>query len=181
MAIKTVELGWDGTHWRDRFSGVKIPEGIYPPPDQQAEAIGTTLEEWTGKGPPPDYRGGAETVHQHFAELFQSGHHPFDKSFTVTYEQVQVTYEQVQKMIDQKFETLENLRSLIREDWLPALIEKALEDRVVGANMHFAHRDKLATAGFVREVVDGTNRDVEWLTTRIIKIERPWYKRWFSR
>lgn len=145
MAIKTVELVWNGAFWCDRFTGVKIPEGIYPPPDQQAEAIGTTLEEWTGKGPPPDYRGG----------------------FGVSY-----LSEPLQPIgSDQK--SLEIL--------IDRAVELALKAHTVGSGMYFAHRDKLATAGFVREVVDGTNRDVEWLRERIVKLERPWYERWFSR
>lgn len=149
MAVKTIELVWSGTHWCDRITGVKIPDGIYPPPDQQAEAIGTTLEEWAGV---PS----------------QSNHHPFDKSFAVT-------YEQVQKMIDDAFRN-----RTYQTPYFAGPFDDSGNMLITFASLRSALWRSLDEHGYDAKI-KMLNDIIYRFDKRLERIERPWYKRWFSR
>lgn len=125
---KTITLVWDGVGWRDQetnfpITGVKllwVPDGMVE------------------KAYDPNMPSRPE---EH--------HHPFDKSF-------HVTYEQVQKMI-----------------------ADALQQRAAKTHMYFEQGpEQIVTVAYHREAIGMFSHEINQLERRIANLERPWWKRW---
>ena len=96
---KTVTLVWDGVDWRDKETGVLVTgvQRLYEP----------------------------EQVRLHNGAVVAESAHPFDKSFAVT-------YEQVQQMIDQALSTRRENSHVFRAR------ARSNRDRRVSARVHQA-------------------------------------------
>jgi hypothetical protein len=82
----------------------------------------------------------------------QPNKHPFDKSFLVTYEQVQ------------------------------KMIADTIERRTAKTHMYFEQGpDRLITYSYHREAAQAFSHEVNSLERRVQRLERPWWKRWFRR
>ena len=120
--VKKVTLVWDGVDWRDQETGVLV----------------------TGVRRPYEL----DDVQTHDGTVVAEPHHPFDKSF-------HVTYEQVQKMI-----------------------ADALQQRAAKTHMYFEQGpEQIVTIAYHREAIGMFSHEMNQLERRIANLERPWWKR----
>lgn len=118
----TRTIVWTGQRWVDQETGV-YASNLGPPPDE-AVAFGDAP--------------------------LQQNHHPFDKSFAVTYKQVQ------------------------------KMIADALEQRTVHHDHYFVNDPtRIASYGYVRQAIAPLSSEINVLERRLFRLEKPWWKRWF--
>ncbi len=123
---KTVTLVWDGVGWRDQATNFPV--------------TGVKLI-----GMPDDL-----PVQTHDGTVVPESHHPFDKSFTVTYEQVQ------------------------------KMIADALYQRAAKTHMYFDQGpEQIVTVAYHRETIGALSHEINQLERRIGNLEEPWWRRWF--
>jgi len=108
-----------------------------------------SAQDWYDKE--TDVRIGNLTPNDIIAPL-QENHHPFDKSFYVT-------YEQVQKLIDEAFE------------------RRTIPNHPV----YWFEADWLVTYGWHADLARQMGNKTTELEQRIARLERPWWRRWLSR
>ena len=165
---KTITLAWDGVNWRDQETGVLV-EGVQRLYEHiQVQNGGVRLHDGRIIADEPEQEnahphtpkrvisaGGwydAETdvsVKNLTASDAEERHHPFGKSFAVTYEQVQ------------------------------KMIADALYQRAAKTHMYFEQGpEQIVTVAYHRETIDILCHEIKQLERRIGNLERPWWKRW---
>lgn len=63
---------------------------------------------------------------------------------------------------------------------LEEVVWRILSEHVVTSDFYFVNDPtKLATYGYVRDVIRRTDADVERLAARVAELAHPWWRRWF--
>lgn len=87
----------------------------------------------------------------------------------------------IDKALPSHTENEHDLRMRARQ-WAQQAAAEWLTNRVVSTDHYFVNDpSKLTSYAYVREVISRTDYDVEYLRARVEKLERPWWKRWFTR